>query len=122
MVRAPPSRHADGMRYDTDSPSTPVPPRRFIRSRDDRMIAGVCGGLAQYFGIDPTIVRVGAVALALAGGAGVPAYLAAWLFAPAAEPSAARHRSTPGAPAAPVRVINLVDQPAGRAPMAPARG
>jgi len=32
--------------------------KRLYRSRDERMIAGVCGGLAEYFGIDPTIVRL----------------------------------------------------------------
>ncbi|MEA2228287.1 MAG: hypothetical protein QOF04_1917 [Solirubrobacteraceae bacterium] len=57
-------------------------PRRLYRSRDDRMIAGVCGGLARYFGIDPVIVRVAAVALVFAGGAGLLAYLAAWLLVP----------------------------------------
>ena len=40
--------------------------KRLYRSRDDRMIWGVCGGLAQYFNIDPTIVRIIAVLLALA--------------------------------------------------------
>jgi phage shock protein PspC (stress-responsive transcriptional regulator) len=46
------------------------------------MIAGVCGGLARYFNIDPVIVRVAAVALVFAGGAGLLAYLAAWLLVP----------------------------------------
>jgi len=46
------------------------------------MIAGVCGGLARYFGIDPIIVRIGAIALAFAGGAGLLAYAAAWLLVP----------------------------------------
>lgn len=40
-----------------------APPRRLLRSSTDRMISGVCGGLAKYFGIDPTLVRV---ALAIA--------------------------------------------------------
>jgi phage shock protein PspC (stress-responsive transcriptional regulator) len=57
-------------------------PRRLYRSREDRMIAGVCGGLADYFGIDPAIVRVAAVVLVFAGGAGLLAYLAAWLLVP----------------------------------------
>jgi phage shock protein PspC (stress-responsive transcriptional regulator) len=56
--------------------------RRLYRSREERMIAGVCGGLARYFGIDPVIVRVAAVALVFAGGAGLLAYLAAWLLVP----------------------------------------
>jgi phage shock protein PspC (stress-responsive transcriptional regulator) len=57
-------------------------PRRLYQSRDERMIAGVCGGIAEYFGIDPVIVRVIAVALVFAGGAGLLAYLAAWLLVP----------------------------------------
>ena len=39
--------------------------RRLYRSRDDRMIAGVCGGIAEYFGWDPTLVRVGYVLLSV---------------------------------------------------------
>ena len=58
------------------------PPRRLYRSRDDRVIAGVCGGIARYFNIDPVLVRVGAVALAFLGGAGLLAYLAAVLLIP----------------------------------------
>jgi phage shock protein PspC (stress-responsive transcriptional regulator) len=57
-------------------------PRRLYKSSDDRMIAGVCGGIAEYFGIDAVIVRVIAVALVFAGGAGLLAYLAAWLLVP----------------------------------------
>lgn len=50
--------------------------KRLYRSRDERMVAGVCGGLAEYFDLDPTIVRVAAVFLAFvtSGGAGI-AYL-----------------------------------------------
>jgi phage shock protein PspC (stress-responsive transcriptional regulator) len=62
--------------------SQPPAPRRLYKSSDDRMIAGVCGGLAEYFGIDPVIVRVIAVALVFAGGAGLLAYVAAWLLVP----------------------------------------
>jgi phage shock protein PspC (stress-responsive transcriptional regulator) len=57
-------------------------PRRLYRSRSDRVIAGVCGGLARYFRIDPVIVRVVAVALVFLGGAGVLLYLAAVLMVP----------------------------------------
>ena len=49
--------------------------KRFYRSRSDRMIWGVCGGLAKYFDIDPTIVRIIAVLLAFASGAGILAYI-----------------------------------------------
>ena len=44
-------------------------PKRLYRSRDDRMIGGVCGGLGRHFGIDPVIVRIAAVVLLLFGGA-----------------------------------------------------
>ena len=57
-------------------------PRRLYRSRGDRVIGGVCGGIARYFDIDPVLVRVGAVALAFLGGAGILAYLAAVLLIP----------------------------------------
>jgi phage shock protein PspC (stress-responsive transcriptional regulator) len=60
----------------------PEEPRRLKRSRDDRLIAGVCGGLGRYFGIDPVIFRVGAVALIFLGGAGALLYLAAILLVP----------------------------------------
>jgi len=56
--------------------------KRLERSRDDRMLAGVCGGLARYFGIHPAFYRVGFVVLALIGGAGILVYLAAALVIP----------------------------------------
>ncbi|HEY0362786.1 MAG TPA: PspC domain-containing protein [Solirubrobacteraceae bacterium] len=66
-----------------EQPTTAAaPPRRLYRSRDDRVIAGVCSGIAQYFNIDPVLVRVGAVALTFLGGAGLLAYLAAVLLIP----------------------------------------
>src|ERR687888_200693 len=69
-----------------DEPTSEQPPaaepRRLKRSRDDRLIAGVCGGLGRYFGIDPVIFRVAAVALILVGGAGVLLYLAAIFLVP----------------------------------------
>lgn len=49
--------------------------KRLYRSRRDVMIAGVCGGIAEYFDIDPTIVRLIAVALILSWGTGLFAYL-----------------------------------------------
>jgi phage shock protein PspC (stress-responsive transcriptional regulator) len=46
------------------------------------MLAGVAGGLADWFGIDPTLVRLAFVALAVLGGLALPLYLAAWLLVP----------------------------------------
>jgi phage shock protein C len=54
-----------------------------VRSRDGRMLAGVCAGLARYLGLDVTLVRViWAAVSVITGGAGVLAYLAAWIIIP----------------------------------------
>lgn len=66
----------------TDTPPPSPEPRRLRRARDDRVVGGVCAGVARYFDIDPLLVRVGAVALAALGGAGVLLYLAALLLVP----------------------------------------
>lgn len=75
------------------SGTTPEPPpvRRLVRSREDRVLAGVCGGLARYLGIDPVVVRIVAVALILSG-VGVLGYIVAWILIPEApvdEPESA---------------------------------
>jgi phage shock protein PspC (stress-responsive transcriptional regulator) len=56
--------------------------KRLQRSRSDRMLAGVCGGLARYFDIHPAFYRVGFVVLTLIGGAGILIYVAAVLVIP----------------------------------------
>jgi phage shock protein PspC (stress-responsive transcriptional regulator) len=56
------------------------PPLR--RAVQGRMLAGVCAGLADYFGVDETIVRVAFVIFTFLGGAGIPAYLACLLLIP----------------------------------------
>jgi phage shock protein C len=56
--------------------------RRLYRSRRDRKIAGVCGGMAEYWGIDPVIPRLIWVAFALAAGSGILAYVICWLIIP----------------------------------------
>jgi phage shock protein PspC (stress-responsive transcriptional regulator) len=63
-------------------PPGPEPQRRLERSQSDRMISGVCGGVAHYLGLDATLVRIVTVALAVFGGAGVLLYLAALLLMP----------------------------------------
>jgi phage shock protein C len=63
--------------------------RKLTRSEDDRMLAGVCGGLAVHFGIDPTIVRVIFVLLSVFGGGGIVLYAAMWLLVPPASEVAA---------------------------------
>jgi phage shock protein C len=69
--------------------------RRLVRSATDRRIAGVCGGLAEYFDVDPTIMRVAWVIVSIVAGAvifGVIAYVVAWFVIPPA-PAAALHPS-----------------------------
>jgi len=69
-------------------PQSPAPepgpdqPRRLTRSRTDRVLGGVGGGLGRYFGIDPVIVRIALVVLTLLGGAGLLLYLATLLLVP----------------------------------------
>ena len=64
--------------------SPPAPAARVLqRSTSNKMVGGVCGGLAEYTGIDPLLWRIGFVALTLTIGVGFPAYLLLWLFLPA---------------------------------------
>lgn len=62
--------------------NNPAPYRRLTLSSNDKKIAGVCGGIAEYFGVDPTLVRVLTVVFALLFGGGIIAYLLAWLIMP----------------------------------------
>ena len=55
---------------------------RLVRSEHDRVIAGVCGGLARHLDVDPTLVRVLFVIAALLGGPGVLAYIVLWIAMP----------------------------------------
>ncbi len=63
-------------------------PRRLHKSRDDRVIFGVAGGIAEYFEVDPVLVRVGFVLFTLAAGSGIWVYLALALILPAEESEA----------------------------------
>ncbi|GAB3791464.1 PspC domain-containing protein [Dyella agri] len=56
--------------------------KRLCRSRQNRMLAGVCGGIAEYLGWDPTLVRVAWIILTLLGGSGILIYLIFWLVMP----------------------------------------
>lgn len=58
----------------------PQAERRLYRSTTDSVIGGVCGGLGDYFAVDPVWFRVGFVLLALGGGSGVLIYLLMWLI------------------------------------------
>ena len=90
--------------------------KRLFRSRAEKLAGGVCGGLASYFDIDPTMVRLIAVVLFfVSGGIAIPAYLVAWVIIPRdpipagvapealpGQPSTATGSSEPSAPIAPV--------------------
>jgi phage shock protein PspC (stress-responsive transcriptional regulator) len=56
--------------------------RELRRPVHDRMLAGVCSGVARYLGVDTNLVRIGFVLLAFVGGAALPLYLAGWLLMP----------------------------------------
>ena len=86
----------------TSAPTRAETTRHLYRSKDQRVIAGVCGGLGEYLALDPVWFRIGFVVLALAGGSGVLIYLLMWLILqPQPEgyvpPPAAEHRQIPGA-------------------------
>ncbi|HAA81947.1 MAG TPA: PspC domain-containing protein [Thermotoga naphthophila] len=59
--------------------------KQLKRSRKNRIIAGVCGGFAEYFNVDPTLVRLIWVLITLAWGAGLLLYIIAWLIMPEEE-------------------------------------
>lgn len=58
----------------------PATERRLYRSNSEKVLAGVCGGLGEYFSVDPVWFRIGFVVLALGGGSGVLIYLVLWLI------------------------------------------
>jgi len=72
---------------------------RLMRSETERMVAGVCGGLSAYLGIDPVLVRLAFFILSLASGLGVVIYVILWIIMPTASNVAP--------------VIRMMDEPAG---------
>lgn len=56
--------------------------KKFYLSKTDRKIGGVCGGLADYFGIDSLLVRIAFLAMICGAGTGLLAYCVLWLLAP----------------------------------------
>ena len=66
--------------------STQVSGQKLRRSRRDRVFFGVCGGIAEYFTVDPVLVRLAFVIITLAGGAGVLAYIVLAIIMPDGEP------------------------------------
>ena len=72
-----------------------MPLRTFAPSTDERVIAGVCAGIAQTLGVDATLVRLVFALLALAGGAGILLYLALWAWATEEPPRGRRGARLP---------------------------
>jgi len=56
--------------------------KKLYRSRKDSMIAGVCGGIAEYLDIDSTLVRLAAILIVFLGGVGIITYIIAWIIIP----------------------------------------
>ena len=56
--------------------------KRLYKSRNNKMICGVCAGIGKYFSIDPTLIRLGFVILTCFGGSGILAYLASAIIIP----------------------------------------
>ena len=79
---APPSPDPPATAYQPPAGPPDRPPLQ--RSRTNKVLGGVSGGLAEYSGIDAVLWRVGAVGLTVAGGAGVVVYLLLWVLLPSA--------------------------------------
>ncbi|MDY4634881.1 MAG: PspC domain-containing protein [Candidatus Limivicinus sp.] len=58
--------------------------KKLYKSNTNKMLEGVCGGIAEYFGIDPTIVRLAWVVFCALGGSGILAYIIAAIIIPSA--------------------------------------
>jgi phage shock protein C len=56
--------------------------KKLFRSRTNRIIAGICGGIGEYLGVDPTVIRLLWIIFIFAGGAGLLAYIVAYFIIP----------------------------------------
>lgn len=79
----------------------PRPRPKLRRSAEDKKIAGVCGGLAEYLSVDATLIRLAWVLLIFLGGGGIIAYIVAWIIMPLEKPgekaAASEARPSPSA-------------------------
>jgi phage shock protein PspC (stress-responsive transcriptional regulator) len=118
MTSAPPPAAPPPQPPPPQPPSWPPPPGppsvrpQLRRSRTDKILGGVNGGLAEYTGIDALLWRVGFVALTLAGGAGVIVYLLLWVLMPAGPPAHPGHavelqERAPAGPRSPVPGVTI---------------
>jgi len=69
-------------------------PKKFVRSTNDKKIAGVCAGVADYFGMDPTLVRILWALATLIPGPNIIAYVVIWIAAPEGATGVARASAT----------------------------
>jgi phage shock protein PspC (stress-responsive transcriptional regulator) len=93
------STYLEADHTEPDPPQDAPHPRRLLRCTSDRMLGGVACGIADYLGIDPSIVRIGFVILAFIGGLGIVLYMAGWLLMPeegAESDGAAEGTTDPG--------------------------
>jgi len=79
------------------APTTP-PKKRLVRSTNDKKIAGVAAGLADYFDLDPTIIRLVWLLAVLFAGTGLIAYVILWIALPPGPTGVERSSSVPSAP------------------------
>lgn len=84
--------------------------RRLYRSRKDRMLAGVAGGVAEYFNVDPTLIRLLFVIFTLAGGPGLIAYIILWIVVPEEPTSRVSPPPSAASVVEPEEVVEAVDQ------------
>ena len=87
--------------------------KRLYRSRKNRMLGGVCGGIAEYFDIDPVIVRLIAVALFFVGGSALLAYVIALIiipYEPYEMPAGANKEAAPAAAEAPPQASQVASE------------
>jgi phage shock protein C len=80
MAKATLKREIGKKPEEVASPRTDI--KRLYRSKENKVLAGVCGGIAEYFNIDPVWVRLIAVLLTFADGIGIMMYLIAWILIP----------------------------------------
>ncbi|MFZ0015072.1 MAG: PspC domain-containing protein [Acidimicrobiia bacterium] len=81
--------------------------KRLFRSQSKKVVGGVCGGLGDYFAVDPVWFRVGFVVLALGGGSGILIYLLMWLIVEP-EPVGYTPPTEVRAPLKPVAIVGVV--------------
>jgi signal transduction histidine kinase len=96
MARRHQHARLEGTPTATQVPRRPASPA-LVRSRDNRVLLGVAGGIGERLGVDPLLIRAAFAVLAVAGGSGVVLYLVAWAISPEDDPAANRPVRPPSA-------------------------